>query len=237
FLSLSWYQDINEIRNRIVHGGVNIIPFYDNDELRFNAYNEDVDSIISHCSIYTVSPGLMVSASAYFTYFTSILHSYLSDFFSYVLAELKKTVTPTIEISESQTEMDREQVGSWPLSRLKEYNEYAQKNFNLPLGQERDDYASSRLGINRFQGEPGTIAFKKNMIESIVDKYSLSRHWINDSELAIPLDEKLIACAQIFFEELGKSEVDLWQTGPNDDRTHSILKFNFSVKSYEIQVT
>ncbi|MDE1266195.1 hypothetical protein [Vibrio aestuarianus] len=233
FLSLSWYQDINKIRNRIVHGGVNIIPFYDNDELMFNVYNENVDSVMPHCSIYSKPKGLMVSAGSYFIYYTSILYNYLVDFFSYVLKELKKSVKPTIVLDEFAAELIEERSGRWFFDRLSEYNAYARETLNLPLGENRNDYSKSRLSVTRFYEEAGTSPFKRKMIESIADKYSLTYEWLSENELSIPITEALISCSNEFYPEITKGGLDLRMSSPNEDRTASILKFEFSDSCYE----
>ena len=236
FLSLSWYQDINKIRNRIVHGGVNIIPFYNNEELMFNVYDENVDSVMPHCSIYSEPKGLTVSASSYFMYYTSILYSYLSDFFSYVLIEIQKSVKPTIPLDVFIEEEMMERMGHWNLNRLREYNDYAKKTLNLPLGGSRNTYAKSRLSITRFYEDAGTIAFKRKMIESIADKHSLSYEWLSESKLSVDINETLSSSFEKFRPEIAKGDLDLRTSQPNKERTALIFTFQFSNSCYEFCV-
>ena len=236
FLSLSWYRDINKIRNRIIHGGINIVPFYDEKELMFNVYDEKVDSVMQHCAIYTRAKGLMVSAGAYFMYYTSVLYNYLTDFFSYILTELKNTITPTVEFTEFEMKSMSERFENWNLHRLSEYNKYAKETFNLPLGRQQDEYSISRLNVERFSEEAGTVEFKRKMVKSIADKYILSCKWISEDELSITVNDNFHSNYEKFNTEILKGNLDLRKSGPNEDQSALILTFDFFEDCYELRM-
>ena len=57
-LQLGWYKSLNAIRNKIVHGGITVNPFYVNDEqvknrICFQVYNFDLDDLIEINSMYS----------------------------------------------------------------------------------------------------------------------------------------------------------------------------------------
>lgn len=94
-LNLHWYKDINKIRNKIVHGGINITPFYFNDKekiknrLCFQAYDFQVNDLISISDYYTNTHNNNINfADNYFALYTSTLYNYLIDFFDFVLSKL-----------------------------------------------------------------------------------------------------------------------------------------------------
>lgn len=95
-LQLGWYKNLNAIRNKIVHGGIAVNPFYINDELVkkricFQAYNFDMDDLIEINSMYSNRYNNNINfADNYFTFHTHLLYSYLTDFFEFVLMELNK---------------------------------------------------------------------------------------------------------------------------------------------------
>jgi hypothetical protein len=82
--TLSWYKEINKIRNRIVHGGINLITYYDNKRILFQAYDNNVDEQIPYSDFYNNGQRLTIFADYYFNYYTILLYRYLVDFFKYV---------------------------------------------------------------------------------------------------------------------------------------------------------
>ena len=88
FISLNteWYKEITKIRNKIVHGGINITPYYiDNENVEkricFQAYDLELDDLIKTCSFYTnIYNNNINYADNFFTYYTHVLYSYLFDF-------------------------------------------------------------------------------------------------------------------------------------------------------------
>lgn len=96
-LNLSWYKEINKIRNRIVHGGAKLTPFYLNknnnsgieNRLCFQIYDHDLGDLIPVSNFYTnVYNNNINFSDNYFAFYTNILYSYLIDFFDFILSKL-----------------------------------------------------------------------------------------------------------------------------------------------------
>ncbi|MFQ2143806.1 hypothetical protein ACK34K_04075 [Aeromonas veronii] len=95
-LNLDWYTSLNKIRNKIVHGGITVNPYYINDEnvkhkICFQAYNSNLDDLIQPHYVYSNERNNNINfADYYFAFQTHLLYSYLCDFFDFVLLELNK---------------------------------------------------------------------------------------------------------------------------------------------------
>ncbi len=92
---MRWYKNINQIRNRIIHGGIKITPFYlDNTEkiknrLCFQIYDNRLNDLVARSYYYTNKYNSDINfADNYFALHTCILYSYLNDFFDFVLLRL-----------------------------------------------------------------------------------------------------------------------------------------------------
>lgn len=233
FLTLSWYQDINKIRNRVVHGGVSIVPFYDEGTLYFNAYDQNVESIIPHCSIFTRSNGRMADAVKYFMYYAGILYKYICDFFIYVLKETKKKSKSTIELGQLELSFLNNSK-DWCFSNLESYNKYAIETHNLPLTIERNDYLTSRLSVHRFNYEAGSVRFKSNMVSSICQKYGLDNEWVDKSTLKIAVNDRALKYYPKMIDEIARGDFDLRISSPNIREGFWLMKFNFRSSCYEL---
>ncbi len=95
-LDLDWYKSLNKVRNRIVHGGITVNPYYINNEsvknkICFQAYNADLDDLIQPHYMYSNEKNNNINfADYYFAFHTHLLYSYLCDFFDFVLLELNE---------------------------------------------------------------------------------------------------------------------------------------------------
>lgn len=95
-LNISWYREVNKIRNRIVHGGIKITPFYlDKNEqkiknrLCFQAYNYQLNDLITVNYLYSNMHNNDINfADNYFALYTNVLYCYLIDFFDFILLKL-----------------------------------------------------------------------------------------------------------------------------------------------------
>lgn len=102
-LDVEWYKEITKIRNKIVHGGINITPFHIDSEnvknrLCFQAYNLELDDLINTSYLYSnIHNNNINYADNFFTYYTHILYSYMFDFFKFVLLELTKDTNIDID--------------------------------------------------------------------------------------------------------------------------------------------
>lgn len=90
-LNIEWYKNINLIRNRIVHGGINIQVFDADKRLCFQCYDIEMDDIIEYNCVYSNSKNNdIIFADNYFVYHTHLLYSYLYYFSEFILLELKQ---------------------------------------------------------------------------------------------------------------------------------------------------
>jgi len=127
-LNVEWYKEITQIRNRIVHGGINITPYYIDSEnvkkrICFQAYNLDLDDLIKPSYLYSnIHNNYINYADNFFTYYTHVLYSYLSDFFTFVLLELVKDTDIDIEkdlyLEDDFLDMFKKSHESWLLSNI-----------------------------------------------------------------------------------------------------------------------
>ncbi|WP_248799040.1 hypothetical protein [Pseudomonas sp. MWU13-2105] len=126
-LNLEWYKKINNIRNRIVHGGINVMPFHDVDDrgdprIFFQAYNLDLVDLTPQSPYYTYPQRNCINfADNYFALYTHLLYSYLLDFFKVILSELCEKYEHDIsDLSDPQEfaifESQVAQMKSWSLA-------------------------------------------------------------------------------------------------------------------------
>lgn len=95
-LDFKWYENFNSIRNKIVHGGITINPFYINDDniknrICFQAYDSELNDFTEPNLYYSnIYNNRINYADNFFAYYTHLLYSYLLDFFEFILLEATK---------------------------------------------------------------------------------------------------------------------------------------------------
>ncbi len=87
-IDFKWYKQLSDLRNRLTHGGLNIIPFFTDNRIKFQIYNNDVDESIEYNDFYNEKDNQLIYADYYFTYYTVLLYNYLCDFFNFVNSQL-----------------------------------------------------------------------------------------------------------------------------------------------------
>lgn len=95
-LNINWYKKVNRIRNRIVHGGIKVTPFYLDDNkgeiknrLCFQMYDNNLNDLVSSSDFYiNKNNNNIIFADNYFALYLNILYSYLIDFFDFILLKL-----------------------------------------------------------------------------------------------------------------------------------------------------
>lgn len=87
-IDFKWYMQFSNLRNRLTHGGLNIIPFFTDNRIKFQIYNNDVDESIGYNEFYNEKDNPLICADYYFTYYTLLLHNYLCDFFNFINSQL-----------------------------------------------------------------------------------------------------------------------------------------------------
>lgn len=129
-LETNWYENFGKIRDRITHGGINIVPFYVNDDIVknkicFQAYDLDLNDLIQKNSHYSnIYNNGINFADKFFTYFTNLLYSYLVDFFKFTLLELSKQDEINISnlaLSEDPLEFFKKSHENWILCDTLEF--------------------------------------------------------------------------------------------------------------------
>ncbi len=141
-LQLDWYKSLNKIRNKIVHGGITVNPFYVNDEnvknrICFQAYNSELDDLINPHYMYSNKYNNNINfADNYFVFHAHLLYSYLTDFFEFVLIEFSKDKIHDVknlsldDLSYDFFERDQK---TWLLSEVDTFAEITKKMIALQL--------------------------------------------------------------------------------------------------------
>jgi hypothetical protein len=136
-LNTEWYKEITKIRNKIVHGGINVTPFYVNSEniekrICFQAYNLELDDLIKTCDFYTnIYNNNINYADNFFVYYTHVLYSYLFDFFDFILLELTENkdidINKDLYLEDDFLDMLQKSHESWLLSDIDIFSEITKK--------------------------------------------------------------------------------------------------------------
>ena len=158
-------------------------------------------------------------------YYIGVLYHYLCDFFAYVLAELKKIVTPIHDLTEVMHMFFRSDE-CWDFESLDEYNKLAVTIRNLPLTSQQDDYIASRLNVKRFYGEPGSPGYRANMVDSILGKYGFKGHWLDKNTLRIEIDVALHNSMEEMNREICFRGLGFAHYRPNAVHKYADLSFN-----------
>lgn len=141
-LHLNWYKDVNKIRNKIVHGGITVNPYYVNDavvsnRICFQAYDFDLEDLVQPHYMYSNQRNNDINfADNYFTFYTHLLYSYLADFFEFVLLELnegKKHDLENLSFDEFLYDCFEKDHKTWLLSDVDLISEVTEKMIVLEL--------------------------------------------------------------------------------------------------------
>lgn len=141
-LKLNWYKDLNKIRNRIVHGGITVNPFYINDEnvksrICFQAYDFGLNDLIKPDCMYSNKYNNNINfADNYFVFHTHLLYSYLMDFFEFILLEFNKDRNHDINnlsFDDLPYEIFEKVHKTWLLAEVDEFSEITKEMIALNL--------------------------------------------------------------------------------------------------------
>lgn len=121
-----WYVEFNKLRNRIVHGGLNLITFYENKRIKFQLYDNNIAPQIEYNDFYNDGQKSIVFADYYFNYYSVLLYNYLCDFFKFVNEQYllnKKTARENkLLIESSVLSIMQNQCGFLSIIDLQEFN-------------------------------------------------------------------------------------------------------------------
>jgi hypothetical protein len=143
-LKLDWYREINKIRNRVVHGGINVIVFHENDLISFQAYDGDVEEQVKVSALFCERDRPLVHAEKYFSFYTVLLYNYLADFFRYILIRLTGDTNPVIKLPEDP-------FGVYSL--FKHWQVNGLERLNNVCDAIRDNWAGEEVPFENIQGE------------------------------------------------------------------------------------
>ena len=143
-LKLDWYREINKIRNRVVHGGINVIVFHENDLISFQAYDGDVEEQVKLSALFCEQDRTLVYAERYFSFYTVLLYNYLTDFFRYILIRLTGVSNPVIELPEDPFGIFSSS-RHWPVNGL--------ERLNSVCDAMRNNWAGEEVPFKNIQGE------------------------------------------------------------------------------------
>ncbi|MBF4232017.1 hypothetical protein PL85_15025 [Vibrio anguillarum] len=141
-LQLGWYRDLNKVRNKIVHGGITVNPFYVNDDevknrICFQAYDFNLDDLIQPHYMYSNECNNNINfADNYFAFHTHLLYSYLCDFFEFILIELNKDKNhdrEKLSLDELPYELFERGQKTWLLSEVDTFTEITKEMIALQL--------------------------------------------------------------------------------------------------------
>ncbi|MBF4274687.1 hypothetical protein, partial [Vibrio anguillarum] len=139
-LQLGWYRDLNKVRNKIVHGGITVNPFYVNDDevknrICFQAYDFNLDDLIQPHYMYSNECNNNINfADNYFAFHTHLLYSYLCDFFEFILIELNKDKNhdrEKLSLDELPYELFERGQKTWLLSEVDTFTEITKEMIAL----------------------------------------------------------------------------------------------------------
>lgn len=109
-IDFKWYEKFNECRNRIIHGGLNLIVYYEDKRIKFQIYDNSVDETVEYNDFYNDGQRALIFADYYFTYYTIQLHNYLCKFFDYVKVQY---------LSHFSTDIDKNLVCTYYKNQIK----------------------------------------------------------------------------------------------------------------------
>ena len=104
-IDFRWYKQFSQLRNRIVHGGKNLIVYYEDKRIKFQIYDNNVDEIIDYNDFYNDGQRSLIFADYYFTYYTILLNNYLYEFFKFITQKFIENNTEKLcEFAEKENE-------------------------------------------------------------------------------------------------------------------------------------
>ncbi|PQL06529.1 hypothetical protein CG436_16480 [Pantoea ananatis] len=145
-LDFKWYIKLNKIRNRIVHGGITVNPFYIDDnnvkqKICFQAYDFQLNDLIVKNSMYSnVYNNFINFADYFFTFHTHLLYTFLIDFFEFILIEFNKGKEYNLEdlsLSNGINEVFESMHKTWLLSDVDVFCKVTQEMISLSLNDGR----------------------------------------------------------------------------------------------------
>lgn len=149
-ISVDWFKNINKIRNKVVHGGVNIMPFYlkDKELACFQAYDKNLEDIIPVDYYYSNRYNNNINyTDNFFGLYAHALYSYLTEFFSFVISELSCPKRP-YNHSDSVLFLDYVIPYKWWYIGVEDFEQLKKITRKIILLKKSDGYSMNQLEID-----------------------------------------------------------------------------------------
>ncbi len=98
-LNIKWYSSVNEVRNRVVHGGYSIKTFTENGRILFQAYDLNLDEKLNENYGFFKRNSNLIYVDFYTNFYTAVVHRYIEHFFIFILYKLNVSLAQDDELS------------------------------------------------------------------------------------------------------------------------------------------
>ena len=149
-ISIEWFKIINKIRNRIAHGGINVMPFYLKDKglACFQAYDKNLEDIIPVDYYYSNRDNNNINyTDNFFGLHAHALYSYLIEFFDFVISELSCLERPYKQ-SDGVFFLNYEVPYKWWHIELEDFEQLKIITKKIILLKKSDGYSMSQFEID-----------------------------------------------------------------------------------------
>lgn len=123
-ISYSWYNSINKIRNRIVHGGFSIKAYSEDDRILFQAYDASLNEKIVEDYGFFKKDRPIIFADFYTNFYTHVIHWYIEQFFQFILHKLGAKVPEDSDMDEFDRMMKNSHI-AWEVGDVSEFKKIA----------------------------------------------------------------------------------------------------------------
>lgn len=109
-LSMEWYSSVNNVRNRIVHGGYSVKTFIEDGRILFQVYNSNLDVQLNEDCGFFKNNSQLIYMDYYTNFYTRLAHWYMEHFFHFILHKLLASENRELNLIE---EMHKQSSAVW----------------------------------------------------------------------------------------------------------------------------
>ncbi len=227
-------KNFRAIRNRLVHGGANILIF-ENKQFDFDILDYKRDSYVDYSSIYfneLRESLLTVNAFKFFSYYFSLINFYCFDLFMYLIEKLNKKGLTSYTLSLEQVEVNfsfEEDDFDLPRKKYAEILRQAE-SYKECLYDRKKDLLRTIVELPDQKKLMTDVKdnYQEIIIKSICDSLNL-KYDINKLEQQIKLSILRNVDYDRHWEGLSmkfiNNKLSLIESGPNFEKTHIIYTF------------
>ncbi|MEN4984601.1 hypothetical protein [Acinetobacter modestus] len=232
--NIDFFKNFRGVRNRLVHGGANILIF-DNGNFDFDVLDFKRDSYIDYSSIYfndLEDSLLTINAFKFFSYYFSLINFYCLDLFMYLIERLNKKGLKCYTLALEQVEVKFNFEGSdfdLPTKKYAEILKQAESYKECLYDRNKDLLRT----IVELPGQKKLMTdvksdYQEIIIKSICDSFGL-QYDINKLEhqikLSILRNADYDGCWEGLPMKFINNKLSLIESGPNFEKTHIIFTF------------